>query len=245
MSEWAMWIALEARPPKSFRREAVKKLANNSVDVIFVGSSHIYTAVNPGQFPVSAINLADSGLNYEIAELLIDRYWERVADARLVVLELDSVPMYSDTIALRNGDYRDFWDWGLPSSYLPISGWERFAADLEERWAPTRFGSLWHSFIAQSQKTDVDEMIGPGFHGRNKQLDSTSQEAFFAALGSEYDERIIGRNLQALDRILTKLGDERIHVYFVRPPMHVAYWQHESTSVREAIVLKAVKRIGP
>ncbi len=159
MQSWA-WLA--SRQPLTLRSEAVRQLKSSSVEIVVVGSSHIYTGVNPARMPALAVNLADSSLNYQVAELLINEYWDHLKSAKLVVLELDAVPLYSDTIKLRNGDLRDFWNWGLSSSDLPMGWWNRVAGTVTERFASTRFGSCWNVFLHSKSQVETGEVIGRG-----------------------------------------------------------------------------------
>lgn len=228
----------------TFRKKAVEQLLYHSPKIVFVGTSHIVAGVDPDRFNAKVVNLAENGLNYQTAELLILKYWDQVKSANSVVIELDSVPLCTNTIAVRQGDFRDFWDWGLSSCDLPLGWWEQKASGLTECFAPFRFTSLWDFWMFNEQKLGVSDKIGPGFHGIDATLDLETRGHFFAALNASYDEEVILLNLYALNRILDMFERAGVSVSFVRPPMHPEYWQEASTLVRENIVDRAMEQIS-
>ncbi len=232
------WWRSQVQP--DFRDAAVERMAAGPVDLFFVGSSHIYTGINPDCFSCGVVNLADSGMNYQLAESLCDKYWSSVGKAKAVVIELDAVPVYQDTVKLHDGDYRNFWHWKLTGMDLPADDWTRCKAQVAYLCNAARYDPIRPWMMAShSDRSGEDAASGPGFHARSDHLNRADNEAFFAALGTDFDERIVNANIAALQRLVQRLRSNRIAVFFLRPPFHQDYWDHPSSHRRAAYCQQA------
>ena len=206
-------------------------MESHPVDVFFVGSSHIYAGIDPSAFPMRVVNLAESGLNYQVAEVLIDRYWEHVSKAQAVVIEFDAVPLYKDTIAFREGDLSDLWDWDLSPSVLSLSVWQRSIAYIDCEAGMRRFPPIHHP--ARPAK----KIIGPGFEPSPSTLNGSStgaKTAFFQSLGTKFSPEIVQRNIQALGKIRERLKEANVVLILFRPPFHQDYWSNVAGRDRAA-----------
>ena len=219
-----------SRRQPTYRTLAVERLKKGPVDVIFVGSSHIRSGINPACFPYSVINLADSGLDYQMAEVLCKKYWKQVSKAKMVVLELDPVPVYKNTLAIRKGDFRNFHEWGLHARELPLSSWETFKASVSEYSEVSRMGKIWPSLISPQRPFD-SSLVGPGFKSQVHHVTSTTK-VDFNELGTEFDQIEIDRNITCLRRLLLNLKKEGVNVKMLRPPYHQVYWENRKSNIR-------------
>ena len=238
-SERTLHAFRTSRPGVSLRSLAVDRLQAGPVDVVFVGSSHIYTGVNPNQFDSQVVNLADSALNYEMLEVLCRTHWEHIRQAKLLVLELDAVLVYEDTLKRRNGDFRNFFDWEVTASELPLSPWETVKAVVGQNFTPLRFGTLWPEIIRPIPR--FDPRIGPGFAARPGVLRPDEKDFFFAELPTTFDQKMVRGNLHCLKRLLQDLNAAGISWCMLRPPFHNDYWQHATTPARNALCEQAMK----
>ncbi len=228
-----------ARSQPTFRTLAVERLKQGPVDVIFVGSSHIYTGVDPSCFPYSVVNLSDSSLNYQMAEILCRKYWSQLCKAKLVVLELDSVPVYENTLERRNGDYRGFLEWNIHASELPLPWWEKFKAEVLEQFTSTRVKRMWPYLV--KPPTRPKHPPGPGFNVPRGKINLQNNEASLLALGTTYTGPIVEKNLQCLRRLLMDLHQAGVKVKMLRPPFHIAYWQDPKGPERDRAAERARK----
>ena len=227
------------RQNPTFRTVAVERLEQGPVDVIFVGSSHIYTGVDPSCFPYSVVNLSDSALNYQMAEILCRKYWRRLCKAKLVVLELDAVPVYEDTLSRRDGDYRGFLEWNVQATELPLPIWEKLKAGVLEQFTSTRINRIWPYLVESTTKPKRPP--GPGFNVPRGKIDLQNNEASMLALGTTYTGPIVEKNLQCLRRLLIDLHQAGVKVKMLRPPFHIAYWQHPKGAGRDQAAERARK----
>ena len=228
----------------TFRTLAAESLRTTQPALVFVGSSHVYTGVDPSQFSVPAINLSDSCLNYECGEMLCRHFWSRVAKAKCVVIELDSVPAGLDTIHLRRGDLREFWQWGITGRDLPQPWWEQFKAEF------CRYSGAGGAppFAPRSRTVPLDvagpsgetSVLRPGFFGRVGSLDPARKEAFFANMGDSFDPRTIEANRIALKRLIQELRGAGVRVVLFRLPLHDDYWNHPISGRREELVAETL-----
>ncbi len=241
VSEFSLRQFWRSRQERSFRTVAVEHLEKEQPELIFVGSSHIYAGVNPGRFSVSTVNLAESGLNYQMAEVLCRKYWNRLSEAKLVIIELDGVPVFKDTLGLSKGDFRRFYSWKLTGAELPLDRWQRFKVTLGEQLSTIRFGKTWPTIFCP-EPIDENE-IGPGFHGRKSgKLSRKDREAFFLAMETEFKDPVIEQNLLSLKRLLSDLNEAGVPWLGVSPPFHKDYWKH-SLSKKHSVYMERAKEI--
>lgn len=226
------------RPAASFRTVAVEVIREKQVDVFVVGSSHIHKGIDPSCFPFTLVNLAEDALDYRMAAVLCEKYWDRVSCAKVVVLELDHVPVTQDTIARRDGDFGDFYEWALSGSDLPVSPYEKIKTCIAERMAITRHGRLWPTIIKPAP--EIDANMGAGFHAGTGYIQHPQKAEFFLGeLGKEFDERVVRSNLDALVRLVRKVRAAGVDVVGLHPPYHPDYWSHPSSALRERYAERA------
>ncbi|MCA8987248.1 MAG: SGNH/GDSL hydrolase family protein [Planctomycetaceae bacterium] len=197
--------------------------------------------MDPIFFPVPAVTLAESGLDYEFAEILLRKHWEQVIQARIVVIEVSSVPIYQNTIGLRAGDFREFQEWGLNVSELPLSGWDFLEAAALERFNGTRYHKLFHELLAanHSNEPPFEREVGPGYHPRRDKFNRKQAEFALQELGAELNESRIEANLQAFERLVRDLLSAGVDVKLMRMPTHPGYREHQIGIQREAIAERA------
>ena len=219
-----------ARSQPTFRTLAVERLEEGPVDVIFVGSSHIHTGIDPEEFPYSVVNLSDNVLDYRMAEILCHKYWNRVSKARLVVLELDAVPVQWDTVSHLKGNFTRPFQWKLGAEELELPPLESVKVWIFERFAVGRNARLWPTLI--KPLTLDNAKTGPGFHALHGQVNSSEKAAYLDRLKVECKVEVAENNLTCLQSLLLDLHKAGVKVKLLRPPFHDEYWRHPGTIFR-------------
>ena len=227
-----------ARSQPTFRTLAVERLEQDPVDVIFVGSSHIHTGINPTRFPQSVINLSDNALDYRTSEILCHKYWSQVSQAKLVVIELDATPVHADTILHLKGSYKRLFQWGLSAGELPLSSLESLKAIILEHLEVARHNN-WRAFIKPLRPGY--KRFGPGYTVLGGQLNASEWEQFYTKLGTDCEPFVAERNLSCLRRLLFDLRSADVKVKLLRPPFHYDYWKHPTTKIRNQYAEMALK----
>ncbi len=165
-----------------------------------------------------------------MAEVLCEKYWKQVSKAKLVILELDPVPVYKNTLKMRRGDFRGFFEWNLHARELPLSTWETLKATVSEYSSVSRMGKIWPSIIEPQLPCDP-QLMGPGFKTHSYHVTSETI-VDFSALGTKFDQAEIKRNIICLKRLLTKLQNAGVKVMMLRPPYHQVFWGDPKSNLR-------------
>ena len=220
---------------------AVETLEQGDIEIVFVGSSHIYTGIDPTKFEMQSVNVADSALNYQMAEVLCRKYWDAISKAKTVVVELDAVPIYADTLARRNGDYRELYEWNLTASEFPQNWFNSLKTSLRARFTVIRRKRLWPAALMQQE--GVADHVRPGFHPRQDGIDEKDCGAFFADLETEASDAMVRGNMFALEKLVARLLENDVKVILYRPPFHSGYWEHPTTATRETYTVMAANLI--
>ena len=241
--------ALSPPPPRTYRDEALHALCGG-VDVVAVGSSHVRSGVMPTLLADRAANVADSGLNYSTAEVLLRHHWRQVRRARVLLLELDPVPVVKDTIACRAGDFSDLAGWDLDWREMRLSWWEgweqrigRVLAARPRRPMEAFTAATQQSATGQRGVTGENRRGGAGFEPRTERLREDNFAAQLAATGSEIDRGVIRQNVEAAGRIVDRARADGLRVVLIRPPHHPAYRIHPRAAARDRFRRAAEDRL--
>jgi len=202
-------------------------------EVLLLGSSHVYTDVDPRRVGRPWVNLAGGMLSYELAESVLAAHADRLPHLRAIPLEADPVMVTVDSLATYHGDHRPFLDLKPDLSVLQVDSGTRLGL-----WRDRVLGyDLPIRRVFQREKLDADRLrallagerhdgVLPGFEAH----EGTSSE------GLRGDERIRmheraspsaaaskTRNLAALTRMLQHAQKLGVPVILVRLPHHGSY----------------------
>ena len=214
------------------------------------GSSHVRAGIVPDLFAGPAANLAEDGLNYLTAEAVLNRHWDRIRRADVLLLELDPVPVVNDTVARREGDLSDLTGWGLEWREMRLSWWEiweqRIGGLLAAR--PRRpmdalIAVRQASAPAQGGVTGKNDPGRAGFEARTERVRADQFAAQSAATGTEFDRGMIRENLDAAGRIVGRGRRDGLRVVLIRPPYHPAYRVHPKAAARDRFRRAAEDRL--
>ncbi|MFK7777454.1 MAG: hypothetical protein QM501_04960 [Gimesia sp.] len=152
-------------------------------------------------------------------------------ESKVVVIELDAVPVYHDTVIDHNGDYARLFQWGFSANDFSLSPLKTLKAIISEYFAVARHNRFWRALNSPSLISD-NEYTGPGFKAIKGQLNNSKKEMFFTQLKFECEAVVADRNLASLRRLLMDLQKAGVKVKLLRPPLHKDYWQDPSTTIR-------------
>jgi hypothetical protein len=212
---------------------AVASLSDGT-ELLFVGSSRVLFGIRPERYSLRATNLASTWLDYSCAHRLVQKHLSRVPGLKLAVIEYDELPLVSDLVPamVAVGDLRPLTELALSPLEIPVDDWT-----LRLRVVSTavsfRFTGLprltplgWkhrglpcspiyrpaHGFAAGYYCTD---MLTPASYDR---------DVVFKALEiSARRERVVQRNVRALDETIGLLRRRGVTVVLLRLPHRPEY----------------------
>lgn len=234
-------------PEVNFTSGAVEALSPRT-QVLACGSSHFLAGMWPTRYSMPLMNLTTGGLNFVCIEALLNHHLPHLPGLKVVVIEVDDVPLITNTITARSGDLRDFLDLGLSpfeiparsrkekigvlgSAYLsPIFNLPRVTPhDLAPMFAPddalpstsddARWSQWLPGFCAIMKRMDA------GYDPRPRMTEINNNLAFEG-------EQTVTTNTQALLRSIDGLRARRIKVVLLRLPKSSYYWKLRSKSLQ-------------
>ena len=207
---------------------AVASLSDRT-EVLFAGSSHFLFGIRPQQYSVDAMNLAATWMDYACIQRVIEKHLPRVPNLKVAVIEYDELPLVSDLVPamIATNDLRPLAELELSPLEMPASDWFQKLRILGVFWTfpltslprVTPLGWMYSSkacaplhhprrgFAAGYYYTDV--VTPPSYDPR----------VVFTALNSAaQNERVVQRNLRALDETIALLQRRGVTVVLLRLP---------------------------
>jgi hypothetical protein len=220
-------------------------------EVIFVGTSHVASGNPPALHSCRVMNLTLNGGSYEMLEKILERNLSKAPNARLVVLELDIVPLRMDTLVMLQGDGQTLWENGLTPADVygphPVKLADAYAMKFGRAFfimKPLTPSQLWHNRTTWSEREARGDRE-PGYNPVEARMDRGSEDRGVAdATSRPLDPEIVGRNRAALVRIVQRLRAEGRTVALVRLPYHEAVRRGEPP-VYEIAVEEALREVRP
>lgn len=210
-------------------------LADERLEVIYAGTSHVGYGIDPRLYRLEGLNLTAGALNYECMEILLRRYLDRSPNLRLLVIEAGIVPLRVNTMARLAGDYRSLYRLGLDVLDLPLNPYRKGKQWLKESWLfyPVYFLDRW----SPSRLVWGTRPLGGEGEGR---LDTRGHSMLDRVISPRNDGRVVVEhhrldhlaedhsavNLPALLRILAMAERRGLPVVFIRMPHHRTYVEH-------------------
>lgn len=221
---------------------AVASLSNRTA-VVFLGSSHVLFGIRPDRYSFPATNLAATWLDYTCARRILETNLSRAPNVKTVVIEYDELPLVSDLVpaSLAVGDLRPLTDLGLTPLTLPV---DRRLDRLRAVYTAMQFrlttlprltphdwqeparacGMLQHPAKGFAPGYFYTEVVTPP----NFDLDVVLN-ALAAAAG---DQRVVRRNLAALEATIAELRRAGVRVVLLRLPHRTRYVRHLPAAVQ-------------
>lgn len=212
---------------------AVASLSRRT-EVLFLGSSHFLFGIRPERYSVPAVNLSATWLDYFCGRRVLEKNISRAPNVKIVVIEYDELPLVADLMAslLAGGDLRPLTDLGLTPREIPV-----------ER----RFDTLRAIYVTVAFPLTVLPRLTPlGWAGRGNVCgrlqhptkgfapgyvyteDVTSptfdiDNVFNALAIAARNERVVQRNLAALEATIAPLRRHGVRVVLLRMPHRARY----------------------
>ncbi|MET0285108.1 MAG: hypothetical protein ABW352_11580 [Polyangiales bacterium] len=211
-------------------RLAVAQLSP-STEILAVGSSHIYTAIDPALTGRPWVNLSAGLMNYVFMDAVIAAHLERAPNLHAVLLDFDPLPAFTDSYGSAKGDFRHLLDLAPSFSALDESLSRKLVLGRDHLFMydlPFR-----RAFM--HEKADFDTVhrlrgedwskISPG----HQALQGMHEGGFHGAERAEghyrvmYDTQYMPRNLAAFARIIARVKAAGVPLILVRIPVHASY----------------------
>lgn len=216
------------------RRQAVAALGP-ATRVIVIGSSHVFSSIAPELMRVSSMNLAAPVCSYVCAEGILLGNLHRVPALEALVIELDVVAAFYDTLRAYQGDNRQLLDLDPAILDMQLSAGDKYALwrdQLLER-SPLgplfRFGKLTPREIVsriRQERRSEDAVVAPGYANGHELMppedDGPARARRHVREAAGLPE--LQRNEAALRRMLQLAVSRRLKLALVRLPHHPGYW---------------------
>lgn len=227
---WGILRSLPETPRQG--RLAVGALSERT-QVILLGSSHVYTDVDPARVGRPWMNLAGGMLNYELAESVLAAHAARLPQLQAVLLEADPVLSTVDSLTTYHGDNRPILDLEPDLQALPIH-WTQRLGLARDRLLTYQLPV--HRVFAR-EKLDLDSLREALFEPKVTPVAAgyephagTAPEGLVGAervrmhqRASPDAEASSARNLAALARIVRRVQTLGVPLILVRFPHHLSY----------------------
>lgn len=221
------------RGDASHRALAVRAVGPHTRALI-LGSSHVFASINPALMRSASMNLAAPVCSYVCAEGILLGNLAKAHALQAIVIELDVVPAFYDTLRAYQGDYRQFLDlepdiWAMQIGFrYKYNLWRDATLERSFLGPLFRFGKLTPREIAGRDRGGhrEDAVIGAGYANGHELMPPTEdgparvrrhvREA--AGIGE------LPRNEAALRRIIELGLSRQLQLALVRLPHHPGYW---------------------
>ncbi len=204
-----------------------------STQVLALGASHVFTSIEPSLTDRPWTNLSAGLLNYLFMESVWAAHEEQMPGLRAVVLDLDPLPVFTDSYASSHGDYDHLLDLE-PSLSALHEPWTRRLALARDRLL-TRQLPLRRAFWRE--KLDMENLLAalrpvpPEYQtvpGHERLLGRRPDSGAWGERGrahraTVYSPEVIPRNLAAFARIVESVKARGLRLILVRFPVHPAY----------------------
>jgi hypothetical protein len=217
------------------RLQAVAALGPQTRAVV-AGSSHVFATLNPERTRVPTMNLAAPVCSYVCIEAIVRGNLPKLSGLEALILELDVVPAYYDTLHAYRGDYRQFLELDPDIASMPIGAYQKFELwrdrTLERSFIGPlfRFGKLTPKEIIErvrGTRPVEDAVVGPGYANGPETMppndDGIARVARHVRESRGPSE--LPRNEAALRRLIELARERGLKLALMRFPHHPSYWQ--------------------
>jgi lysophospholipase L1-like esterase len=232
---------------------AVASLSNRT-QVLFLGSSHVLFGIRPQRYSVGAMNLAATWLDYSCVRSVVEKHLPRVPNVKVVVIEYDELPLVCDLVPVMIGtnDPRALGELELTPLEFPADGLAERLGVLRAAWTYPLTVLPRVTPLGWTNRTNSCSPLyhpsrgfAPGFFYADWVTPpSYDFRVFFAALTSAaQNERVVQRNLRALEETIALLRRRGVTVVLLRlphsreyasrrPPIVAARWRQLQERLR-------------
>ncbi|MEY4544700.1 MAG: hypothetical protein RL685_895 [Pseudomonadota bacterium] len=217
------------------RRQAVDALGP-STRALTVGSSHVFSSIHPELLSIPSMNLAAAVCSYVCVEGIVLGNLGKVPALQALVIELDVVPVFYDTLQAYRGDNRQLLDLEPAVLDMDLGAGDKYALWRDQLIERSFFAPLFRpgkitpkgmsGRIRDGRRTD-DEVVAPGYANGHELMpaedDGPARARRHVAEAAGLAE--LPRNERALRRVLELGLSRNLKLALVRLPHHPGYWE--------------------
>lgn len=219
---------------QSHRVQAVNALGPET-RVVITGSSHVFATVNPALLRIPSMNLAAPVCSYVCVEGIVRGNLAKVPHLEALIIELDVVPLFYDTLRSYRGDTRPLLELDPDIFAMAISPWQKYELWRDRALERSPLGPLFRPgklTPAQTlprlrgERRPEDVVVAPGYANGPEVMPASDTGAVRVArhVREAGGTGELARNEAALRRVL-QLGSERgLKLALARFPHHPSYW---------------------
>ena len=212
---------------------------------LVLGSSHVFSSINPALMRFPSMNLAAPVCSYVCAEGILLGNVARATGLRALVIEFDVVPVFYDTLRAYQGDYRQLLELNPDIWAMQIGARDKFNLwrddSLERSFLGPlfRFGKLTPREVASRLhgRSREDAVLGPGYANGHELMpandDGPARVRRHVREAAGLSE--LPRNEAALRRLLQLGASRELKLALVRLPHHPGYWAALPDEWRQAM----------
>ena len=206
----------------SFKKKYLNTNSNN-IEVLFLGSSHIYFGINPEYISRKSFNGAhiSQSLNFDLA--ILEKYKDRLKNLRYIIVPIDYFSMYS---TLEGGvenwrvkNYNIYYDISKYGNYW--SGFEIFNGKLASNISRAKS----YLFNGKSDITCNKFGFGTTYNSKDsKDLIETGKTASKRHTKElENNQTTFSKNIQTINSIIEFANSRNIKIIFITCPAYSSY----------------------
>ena len=206
----------------SFKKNYLNTNSNN-IEVLFLGSSHIYYGINPEYISRKSFNGAhiSQSLNFDLA--ILEKYKDRCKNLKYIIIPIDYFSMYS---TLENGienwrvkNYSIYYDISTYGNYW--SGFEIFNGKLPSNISRVK------SYLL-NRKSDVTcNKFGFGTNYNSKDSKDLMETGKTASkrhtIKLENNQTTFSKNIQTINSIIEFANSHNLKIIFITCPAYSTY----------------------
>src|SRR5688572_6748260 len=217
------------------RVQAVAALGPQTRAVV-AGSSHVFATLNPRLSRLPIMNLAAPVCSYVCVEAIVRGNLPKLPGLEALVIELDVVPAYYDTLLAYHGDYRQFLELDPDIDALPAGAYQKYELwrdrTLERSFVGPlfRFGKLTPKEVierARDTRPVEDSVVGPGYANGPETMPPNDDGKARVARHVRESRGLsqLPENEAALRRLIELARGRGLRLALMRFPHHPSYWQ--------------------
>lgn len=206
----------------SFKKNYLNTNSNN-IEVLFLGSSHIYFGINPEYFSRKSFNGAhiSQSLNFDLA--ILEKYKDRWKNLKYIIIPIDYFSMYS---TLEGGienwrvkNYSIYYNISTYGNYW--SGFEIFNGKLPSNISRTKS----YLFNGKSDITCNKFGFGTTYKSKDKkdliETGKTASKRHTKEL--ENNQSTFSENIQTINSIIEFANSHNLKIIFITCPAYSSY----------------------
>ncbi len=215
------YILREIPNDYSYKRSYLDRSADD-LEVLFLGSSHIYYGVNPEYISYKSFNASHISQSLDLDLLILEKYKNNWEHLKYIVIPVDYLSLYT-TLAnsvesWRYKNYSIYYD--IPTDQVFWDRFEIFSNKLPYNVARAK------SFFANGSGDITCNRwgFGTGYKaGLGNDLNATGYAAAKRHTGNTNDRTLFSYNVKVINSMIDFAEERRIKIVFITTPAYESY----------------------